>query len=81
MIFFIHTDVLFQVDSKSRYMSVLCHKLSEDDGCELSQDMRKISTAELPQDRVSYFHQLQSLLKNGTQEVIHQRQVTHFLFR
>ncbi|XP_064092041.1 mitogen-activated protein kinase kinase kinase 4-like [Macrobrachium nipponense] len=63
-----------KVDSKSRYMSVSCRKLSEDDGYELSLSSRKISTAELPQDRVSYFHQLQSMVKSGTQEVITQRQ-------
>ncbi|XP_069944090.1 mitogen-activated protein kinase kinase kinase 4-like [Cherax quadricarinatus] len=57
-----------QVDSRSRYMSVSCRKLEE--GCESDQtDNRKVSTAELPPDRVRYFTQLQSLVKTGTQEI------------
>ncbi|KAK7021049.1 hypothetical protein SK128_007163 [Halocaridina rubra] len=63
-----------KVGSRSRYMSVSCRKLSEEDGYDLTLTCRKVSTAELPQDRVSYFNQLQSLIKTGTQEVVNQRQ-------
>ncbi|XP_042228698.1 mitogen-activated protein kinase kinase kinase 4-like isoform X2 [Homarus americanus] len=56
-----------KVDSKSRYMSVSCRKLG--DGADADQtDDRKVSTAELPPERVCYFAQLQSLLKTGSQE-------------
>ncbi|XP_069173757.1 mitogen-activated protein kinase kinase kinase 4 isoform X4 [Procambarus clarkii] len=63
-----------KVDSRSRYMSVSCRKC--EDGIESDQtDKRKISTAELPQDRVQYFAHLQSLVKPGTQEIVfNQRQ-------
>lgn len=57
-------------------MSVSSRRLSEDDDGDQTDCCRKVSTAECPQDRLSYFAKLQSLIKTSTQEVpVHQRQV------
>ncbi|XP_063597420.1 mitogen-activated protein kinase kinase kinase 4-like isoform X1 [Penaeus indicus] len=64
-----------RVDSRSRYMSLSSRRLSEDDDADQTDSSRKVSTAECPQDRLSYFAKLQSLIKTSTQEVpVHQRQ-------
>ena len=60
--------LLLQVESRTRYMSVSCRKVNDDDDAEHTE-IRKQSTAELPQDRVAYYKHLQGQVKVGSQDL------------
>lgn len=58
----------FQVESRTRYMSVSCRKVNDEDDQDQTE-IRKQSTAELPQDRVAYYKLLQGQVKIGSQDL------------
>ncbi|KAK4319027.1 hypothetical protein Pmani_010006 [Petrolisthes manimaculis] len=67
---------LFKVDSRTRYKSVSSRKVDEEEETEQT-DVRchKVSTTELPPSRVTYYEQLQRLVKVGSQDIaFNQRQ-------
>lgn len=66
-----------QVDSRTRYMSVSSRKVDEEEETVQTDDRsHKKSTTELPPDRVTYYEQLQRLVKVGSQDItFNQRQV------
>lgn len=49
-------------------MSVSCRKVHDDDETDHTE-IRKQSTAELPQDRVAYYKHLQGEVKVGSQDL------------
>lgn len=49
-------------------MSVSCRKIHDEDDPDQSE-IRKQSTAELPQDRVTYYKRLQGQVKIGSQDL------------
>ncbi|XP_063864103.1 mitogen-activated protein kinase kinase kinase 4-like isoform X1 [Scylla paramamosain] len=58
----------YKVESRTRYMSVSCRKVNDEDETEQTE-IRKQSTAELPQDRVAYYKHLQGQVKVGSQDL------------
>lgn len=73
----IYLFILTQVDSRTRYMSVSSRKVDEEeDTNQTDERCHKKSTTELPPDRVTYYEQLQRLVKVGSQDItFNQRQV------
>lgn len=49
-------------------MSVSCRKIHDEDDTDQTE-IRKQSTAELPQDRVAYYKRLQGQVKIGSQDL------------
>lgn len=58
----------YKVESRNRYMSVSCRKIHDEDDPDQTE-IRKQSTAELPQDRVAYYKRLQGQVKIGSQDL------------
>ncbi|KAG0721552.1 Mitogen-activated protein kinase kinase kinase 4 [Chionoecetes opilio] len=58
----------YRVESRTRYMSVSCRKVHDENDTEQTE-IRKQSTAELPQDRVAYFKRIQGQVKLGAQDL------------